>query len=46
MPEKNDDPGKIPVSLLRWIHDPVPDLELGSKILMEMMKYTKVLMLK
>ena len=46
MPEKNNDPGRIPVSLLKWIHDPVPDLELGYKILMDMMEYTKVLMLK
>lgn len=46
MPEKNVNPGKIPVSLLIWIHDPVPDLELGHKILVDMMEYTKILMLK
>ena len=46
MPEKNDDPGRIPVSLLKWIQDPMPDLELGYKILVDMMEYTKVLMLK
>ena len=46
MPEKNVNPGKIPVSLLKWIHDPVPDLELGHKILVDMMEYTKILMLK
>ena len=46
MPEKNVNPGKIPVSLLKWIHDPMPDLELGNKILVDMMEYTKILMLK
>ena len=46
MPGKNDDPGKIPLSLLKWIQDPVPDLELGHKILLDMMEYTKVLILK
>ena len=43
MPLKQDDPGRIPVSLLKWIADPTPDLELGSKILSDMMSYTKVL---
>ena len=43
MPEKNVNPGRIPVSALTWITDPVPDLELGHKILLDMMKYTKVL---
>ena len=41
MPEKNDDPGKIPVSLLKWIQDPMPDLELGYKILVDMMEMNK-----
>ena len=42
MPLKHDDPGRIPASLLCWINDPTPDTELGSKILSDMMKYTKV----
>ena len=46
MPEKNINPGRIPVSALIWIADPVPDLELEHKILLDMMKYTKVLLLK
>ena len=31
MLEKNDDPGKIPVSLLKWIHDPVPEFRISHK---------------
>ena len=46
MPDKNTDPGRIPASLLLWINDPVPDLNLGRKILLDMMAYTKVLVLK
>ena len=46
MPEKNVNPGRIPVSVLIWIADPVPDMELGHKILLDMMEYTKVLILK
>ena len=43
MPMKNQDPGKIPPSLTRWINNPVPDLNLGKKVLSDMSKYTKVL---
>ena len=43
MPLKHDDPGRIPASLLLWITDPAPDLDLGKKILSDMMKYTKIL---
>ena len=46
MPSKNTNPGRIPAALLLWINDPVPDLNLGKKILLDMMCYTKVLMLK
>ena len=46
MPSKNTDPGRIPVALLKWINDPVPDLSLGKKALSDMMNYTKVLTLK
>ena len=46
MPEKDTNPGRIPVSVLIWIADPVPDLDLGHRILLDMMKYTKVLLLK
>ena len=42
---KNVDPGVIPVSLLVWLSNPVPDLELGSRILCDMSKYTEVLFL-
>ena len=43
IPLKNDDPDVVPVSLLRWISNPVPDLSLGEKVLSDMAKYTKVL---
>jgi hypothetical protein len=43
MPQKNTDPGVIPVSLLVWITNPVPDLNLGRRVLSDMAKYTKVL---
>ena len=43
VPHKNDAPEFIPRTLLRWIRDPVPDMELGSKVLSEMSSYTKVL---
>ena len=43
MPLKQDDPGRIPVSLLKWINNLAPNLELGFKILTDMMEYTKVL---
>jgi hypothetical protein len=46
MPEKNTDPARIPTALLKWISDPVPDLYLGRKILLDMMDFTKVLALK
>jgi hypothetical protein len=46
MPEKNVDPGIIPVSLLKWISNPTPDLSLGLKVLSDMSKYTKVLHLE
>ena len=45
VPKKNTDPEFIPRVLLRWISNPVPDLELGSKVLSEMSSYTKVLYL-
>ena len=45
MPEKNIDPGRVPVSLLRWLQNPVPAMSLGSKILSDMSRYTTVLLL-
>ena len=45
MPRKNIDPSQVPVSMLRWIQNPDPDMSLGSKILADMSKYTKVLYL-
>ena len=32
MPEANQDPEQIPLSLLQWIENPVPDRFLGEKI--------------
>ena len=43
MPNKNEDPGRIPASILKWVANPVKDMDLGSKILTDMMEYTKVL---
>jgi hypothetical protein len=43
MPFKYDDPAFIPRSLLLWIRNPMPDLELGQRVLTEMSHYTKVL---
>jgi hypothetical protein len=43
MPRKNTDPERIPVSLLLWVVNPIPDMGLGTKILSDMRKYTKVL---
>ena len=43
IPYKKDDPEFIPRVLLRWISNPMPDLELGSRVLSEMATYTKVL---
>ena len=44
MPMKNDDPSYIPRALLRWINHPVPDMDLGKKVLAEMADYTHVLL--
>ena len=46
MPEKNTDPERIPVALLKWSNNPVPDLRFGQKILSDMSKYTKVLFIE
>ena len=43
MPHKKTNPGRIPVSILEWMTNPEPDLDLGSKILHDMSKYTDVL---
>ena len=43
MPDKNEDPGKLPVSLLHWITNPLLDMNLGKKVMSDMSKYTKVL---
>ena len=46
MPDMNVDPAFIPRVLLKWIANPVPDMELGFKVLAEMSAYTKVLHMK
>ena len=46
MPQKNEDPGRIPCALLQWANNPTPDMNLGYKILSDMSSYTKVLFLK
>ena len=43
MKNRNFEPCRIPVALLKWINDPVEDLALGSKIFREMAQYTMVL---
>ena len=46
MPQKNENPGRIPRALLQWANNPTPDMNLGYKILSDMSLYTKVLFLK
>ena len=36
-------PAEVPRTLLRWLLNPVEDLELGRRILLEMSKYVDVL---
>ena len=43
IPDKNPEPAFIPRTLIKWISNPVPDLQLGQKVLEEMSKYTAVL---
>ena len=43
IPNKDDDPGRIPASILRWASNPTKDMTFGKKILCDMSKYTKVL---
>ena len=43
MPDKEIDPGRIPVTLLRWLQEPYVDLDLGASILADMSLYTEVL---
>ena len=45
MPLKDDDPGRVPTTILRWIYNPTRDMTLDNKILSDMSKYTKVLYL-
>ena len=48
MPEANSVPEEVPGELLSWIENPVPDRELGSRIIDEMkskwimLQYTKI----
>ena len=37
------EPAWIPLSLVSWVNDPVPDDDLGNKILCELAKRTLVL---
>ena len=46
MPGKDVDPVRVPVTLLQWIGNPKVDLNLGKKVLCDMLNYTKVLHLK
>ena len=43
MPLKEMDPRRVPRVLLRWISNPIPDLNLGEKIAEEMSKFTAML---
>ena len=43
MPNKDDDPKRVPRVLLRWLNNPHPDMELGEKIVDEMSQYTEML---
>ena len=43
IPDKARDPGYIPRTLIMWIMNPVPDLQLGQRVLKEMSNYTDVL---
>ena len=43
MPDKNEDPCRVPRTLLQWINDPREDIKLGDKILREMAQYTMLL---
>ena len=43
MPEKKTDPEFIPITLRKWLNNPIPDMKLGGKILQEMSSYTEVL---
>ena len=43
IPDKNIEPEFVPRVLLRWLNNPVPDLDLGQKALSEMSTFTKVL---
>ena len=44
IPDKLVDPAFIPRTLLMWISNPMPDMELGNKVLREMSRYTSVLL--
>ena len=46
MPDRDVDPGRIPRSILIWINNPIPDLDLGKKILKDMSKYTDTLFIE
>ena len=46
MPFRDANPGRIPPTILKWINNPVNDMDLGDKILCDMSDYTKVLYLK
>ena len=43
-PMKREDPGKIPRAALRWISNPIPDINIGHKMLVDMSKNTNVLL--
>ena len=36
MPEANIAPDEVPGALLKWIENPVPDRQLGGRIILEM----------
>ena len=43
MPLKEVNPRRVPRVLLRWISNPIPDLNLGEKIVEEMSEFTAML---
>ena len=43
MPKKFDDPAFMPRTLIKWLMDPFPDMDLGKAIINEMSSYTDII---
>ena len=43
MPGMKEDPGFLPRTILKWLHDPFPDMDLGKAIVREMSSYVDVI---